>query len=75
MSPQVADVGCVARLCSLFHQRYSEFTPLLKKLVEKLFENISCKDEEKVRYIPHISLLCGNDTKLNAFVSHYTAVL
>lgn len=55
---KVADVGCVALLCSLFHQRYSEFTPLLKSVIEKSFENINCKDEEKVGYFLYSVFIC-----------------
>lgn len=51
---KVADVGCVAHLCSLFHQRYAEFTPLLKSQIEKSFENINCKDDEKAANVPKL---------------------
>jgi len=51
---KVADVGCVAHLCSLFHQRYVEFTPLLKTLMEKSFDNINCKDDEKAGNVPKL---------------------
>lgn len=44
---KVADVGAVAALCSLFHQRYVEFTPLFKQCFSKNFEGINCKDDDK----------------------------
>ncbi|EDO46900.1 predicted protein, partial [Nematostella vectensis] len=42
-----ADVSCVAHICSLFHQRYQEFSDLLKKELVKVFENYAGKDEDR----------------------------
>jgi len=47
---KVADVSAVAAMCSLFHQRYVEFTPLFKQSFGKNFEGINCKDEDKVYF-------------------------
>ncbi|XP_066925747.1 regulator of nonsense transcripts 2-like isoform X2 [Clytia hemisphaerica] len=44
---KVSDVSAVAAMCSLFHQRYAEFTPLFKKNFSKNFDGIDCKDEDK----------------------------
>ncbi|XP_077356522.1 regulator of nonsense transcripts 2 [Festucalex cinctus] len=35
---KISDVGCAVHLCSLFHQRYSEFAPLLLQAWKKHFE-------------------------------------
>uniref|UniRef100_A0A8C3FXV3 Regulator of nonsense transcripts 2 n=1 Tax=Cyclopterus lumpus TaxID=8103 RepID=A0A8C3FXV3_CYCLU len=35
---KISDVGCAVHLCSLFHQRYTEFAPLLLQAWKKHFE-------------------------------------
>lgn len=47
--PKVADVSAAAYICSLFHQRYADFTSLFKRSFIKLFDVINCKEEEKVQ--------------------------
>ena len=42
---QLADVGCAVHLCSLLHQRYSEFSPLLLEQIQKIY-SISIKRED-----------------------------
>lgn len=51
---KVSDVGAAAYMCSLFHQRYTDFTPLLKLAIVKLFEGIHCKEEEKSALVPRL---------------------
>ncbi|XP_077399369.1 regulator of nonsense transcripts 2 [Vanacampus margaritifer] len=48
---KISDVGCAVHLCSLFHQRYSEFAPLLLQAWKKHFE---ARKEEKA---PNVSKL------------------
>ncbi|KAL0962718.1 hypothetical protein UPYG_G00344410 [Umbra pygmaea] len=48
---KISDVGCAVHLCSLFHQRYTEFAPLLLQAWKKHFE---ARKEEKV---PNVSKL------------------
>ncbi|KAK3753991.1 hypothetical protein QZH41_009266, partial [Actinostola sp. cb2023] len=42
-----SDVSCVAHICSLIHQRYSEFSDLLRKELVKVFDKYAGKDEER----------------------------
>eukprot|EP00794_Sanderia_malayensis_P006104 gene6104-6808_t len=55
---KVSDVNCAALVCSLFHQRYHEFTPLLKKVLMKNFDAINCKDEEKTLNVSKLRSSC-----------------
>uniref|UniRef100_A0A8C4NKB8 Regulator of nonsense transcripts 2 n=1 Tax=Dicentrarchus labrax TaxID=13489 RepID=A0A8C4NKB8_DICLA len=48
---KISDVGCAVHLCSLFHQRYAEFAPLLLQAWKKHFE---ARKEEKA---PNVSKL------------------
>ncbi|KAK1906441.1 Regulator of nonsense transcripts 2 [Dissostichus eleginoides] len=48
---KISDVGCSVHLCSLFHQRYTEFAPLLLQAWKKHFE---ARKEEKA---PNVSKL------------------
>uniref|UniRef100_A0AAY4E8K6 Regulator of nonsense transcripts 2 n=1 Tax=Denticeps clupeoides TaxID=299321 RepID=A0AAY4E8K6_9TELE len=48
---KISDVGCAVHLCSLFHQRYTEFAPLLLQAWKKHFE---ARKEEKT---PNVSKL------------------
>lgn len=48
---KISDVGCAVHLCSLFHQRYAEFAPLLLQAWKKHFE---ARKEEKT---PNVSKL------------------
>ncbi|KAM6987187.1 regulator of nonsense transcripts 2 isoform 2-T2 [Aplochiton taeniatus] len=48
---KISDVGCAVHLCSLFHQRYADFAPLLLQAWKKHFE---ARKEEK---IPNVSKL------------------
>ncbi|XP_055009953.1 regulator of nonsense transcripts 2 isoform X3 [Boleophthalmus pectinirostris] len=48
---KISDVGCAVHLCSLFHQRYAEFAPLLLQSWKKHFE---ARKEDKT---PNVSKL------------------
>uniref|UniRef100_A0A3B4UZG5 Regulator of nonsense transcripts 2 n=1 Tax=Seriola dumerili TaxID=41447 RepID=A0A3B4UZG5_SERDU len=48
---KISDVGCAVHLCSLFHQRYAEFAPLLLQAWKKHFE---ARKEDKA---PNVSKL------------------
>uniref|UniRef100_A0A8B9K026 Regulator of nonsense transcripts 2 n=1 Tax=Astyanax mexicanus TaxID=7994 RepID=A0A8B9K026_ASTMX len=48
---KISDVGCAVHLCSLFHQRYAEFAPLLLAAWKRHFE---ARKEEKA---PNVSKL------------------
>ncbi|XP_067284371.1 regulator of nonsense transcripts 2 [Pseudorasbora parva] len=48
---KISDVGCAVHLCSLFHQRYAEFAPLLLAAWKRHFE---ARKEEKT---PNVSKL------------------
>uniref|UniRef100_A0A674EYD0 Regulator of nonsense transcripts 2 n=1 Tax=Salmo trutta TaxID=8032 RepID=A0A674EYD0_SALTR len=48
---KISDVGCAVHLCSLFHQRYAEFAPLLLQAWKRHFE---ARKEEKA---PNVSKL------------------
>ncbi|XP_072309952.1 regulator of nonsense transcripts 2 isoform X3 [Eucyclogobius newberryi] len=48
---KISDVGCAVHLCSLFHQRYAEFAPLLLQAWKKHFE---ARKEDKT---PNVSKL------------------
>uniref|UniRef100_A0A671Y7R6 Regulator of nonsense transcripts 2 n=1 Tax=Sparus aurata TaxID=8175 RepID=A0A671Y7R6_SPAAU len=48
---KISDVGCAVHLCSLFHQRYTEFAPLLLQAWKKHFE---ARKEDKA---PNVSKL------------------
>ncbi|XP_078798156.1 regulator of nonsense transcripts 2 isoform X8 [Oryzias latipes] len=48
---KISDVGCAVHLCSLFHQRYAEFAPLLLLAWKKHFE---ARKEDKA---PNVSKL------------------
>ncbi|XP_055045693.2 regulator of nonsense transcripts 2 [Misgurnus anguillicaudatus] len=48
---KISDVGCAVHLCSLFHQRYAEFAPLLLAAWKRNFE---ARKEEKT---PNVSKL------------------
>uniref|UniRef100_A0A8C4X967 Regulator of nonsense transcripts 2 n=1 Tax=Erpetoichthys calabaricus TaxID=27687 RepID=A0A8C4X967_ERPCA len=48
---KTSDVGCAVHLCSLFHQRYADFAPLLLQAWRKHFE---ARKEEKT---PNVSKL------------------
>ncbi|KAG7276632.1 hypothetical protein CRUP_025856 [Coryphaenoides rupestris] len=48
---KISDVGCAVHLCSLFHQRYAEFAPLLLQAWRRHFE---ARREEKA---PNVSKL------------------
>ncbi|KAJ3612032.1 hypothetical protein NHX12_020309 [Muraenolepis orangiensis] len=48
---KISDVGCSVHLCSLFHQRYAEFAPLLLQAWKRHFE---ARKEEKA---PNVSKL------------------
>ncbi|KAJ8006494.1 hypothetical protein DPEC_G00107830 [Dallia pectoralis] len=48
---KISDVGCAVHLCSLFHQRYAEFAPLLLQAWKRHFE---ARKEEKS---PNVSKL------------------
>ncbi|MGH0136909.1 UNVERIFIED_CONTAM: hypothetical protein FKN15_036751 [Acipenser sinensis] len=48
---KISDVNCAVHLCSLFHQRYAEFAPLLLQSWKKHFE---ARKEEKT---PNVSKL------------------
>ncbi|XP_061662075.1 regulator of nonsense transcripts 2 isoform X2 [Syngnathoides biaculeatus] len=48
---KISDVGCAVHLCSLFHQRYGEFAPLLLQAWKKHFE---ARKEDKA---PNVSKL------------------
>ncbi|XP_076862979.1 regulator of nonsense transcripts 2 isoform X2 [Brachyhypopomus gauderio] len=48
---KISDVGCAVHLCSLFHQRYAEFAPLLLATWKRHFE---ARKEEKA---PNVSKL------------------
>lgn len=48
---KISDVGCAVHLCSLFHQRYTEFAPLLLAAWKRHFE---ARKEEKT---PNVSKL------------------
>ncbi|XP_051544359.1 regulator of nonsense transcripts 2-like [Myxocyprinus asiaticus] len=48
---KLSDVGCAVHLCSLFHQRYAEFAPLLLAAWKRHFE---ARKEEKA---PNVSKL------------------
>ncbi|KAI1888054.1 hypothetical protein AGOR_G00181100 [Albula goreensis] len=48
---KISDVGCAVHLCSLFHQRYADFAPLLLQAWRKHFE---ARKEEKT---PNVSKL------------------
>ncbi|XP_048886602.1 regulator of nonsense transcripts 2 [Brienomyrus brachyistius] len=48
---KISDVGCAVHLCSLFHQRYADFAPLLLQAWKKHFE---ARKEEKT---PNVSKL------------------
>ncbi|XP_051974306.1 regulator of nonsense transcripts 2 [Xyrauchen texanus] len=48
---KLSDVGCAVHLCSLFHQRYAEFAPLLLATWKRHFE---ARKEEKA---PNVSKL------------------
>ncbi|KAL4658453.1 regulator of nonsense transcripts 2 isoform X1 [Arapaima gigas] len=48
---KISDVGCAVHMCSLFHQRYSDFAPLLLQAWKKHFE---ARKEEKT---PNVSKL------------------
>lgn len=48
---KISDVGCAVHLCSLFHQRYAEFAPLLLAAWKRHFE---ARKEEKS---PNVSKL------------------
>ncbi|XP_061839569.1 regulator of nonsense transcripts 2 isoform X1 [Nerophis lumbriciformis] len=48
---KISDVGCSVHLCSLFHQRYAEFAPLLLQAWKKHFE---ARKEDKA---PNVSKL------------------
>ncbi|KAG1932589.1 regulator of nonsense transcripts 2 isoform X2 [Pimephales promelas] len=48
---KISDVGCAVHLCSLFHQRYAEFAPLLLGAWKRHFE---ARKEEKA---PNVSKL------------------
>ncbi|KAJ8381550.1 hypothetical protein SKAU_G00023280 [Synaphobranchus kaupii] len=48
---KISDVGCAVHLCSLFHQRYVEFAPLLLQAWRKHFE---ARKEERT---PNVSKL------------------
>lgn len=51
---KVADVSAAAYICSLFHQRYADFTSLFKRSFIKLFDVINCKEEEKAGNISRL---------------------
>lgn len=46
---QVGDVGCAVHLCTLLHQRYTEFSSLLLEQLQKLYSSGIKKEEDKVR--------------------------
>ncbi|XP_037098613.1 regulator of nonsense transcripts 2 isoform X1 [Syngnathus acus] len=48
---KISDVGCAVHLCSLFHQRYGDFAPLLLQAWKKHFE---ARKEDKA---PNVSKL------------------
>lgn len=48
---KISDVGCAVHLCSLFHQRYADFAPLLLQAWRRHFE---ARKEEKT---PNVSKL------------------
>uniref|UniRef100_A0A3Q4AUP3 Regulator of nonsense transcripts 2 n=1 Tax=Mola mola TaxID=94237 RepID=A0A3Q4AUP3_MOLML len=48
---KISDVGCAVHLCSLFHQRYADFAPLLLQAWKKHFE---ARKEDKA---PNVSKL------------------
>uniref|UniRef100_A0A9J7Y2P1 Regulator of nonsense transcripts 2 n=1 Tax=Cyprinus carpio carpio TaxID=630221 RepID=A0A9J7Y2P1_CYPCA len=48
---KISDVGCAVHLCSLFHQRYADFAPLLLAAWKRHFE---ARKEEK---LPNVSKL------------------
>ncbi|XP_051911526.1 regulator of nonsense transcripts 2 [Hippocampus zosterae] len=48
---KISDVGCAVHLCSLFHQRYAEFAPLLLQAWKRHFE---ARKEDKA---PNVSKL------------------
>ncbi|XP_018602826.1 regulator of nonsense transcripts 2 isoform X2 [Scleropages formosus] len=48
---KISDVGCAVHMCSLFHQRYADFAPLLLQAWKKHFE---ARKEEKT---PNVSKL------------------
>ncbi|XP_065640842.1 regulator of nonsense transcripts 2 isoform X1 [Hydra vulgaris] len=50
---KVSDVNAAAYMCSLFHQRYADFTVLFKQNFLKVFDCIGegCKDEEKAAVV------------------------
>ncbi|MEQ2184948.1 Regulator of nonsense transcripts upf2, partial [Goodea atripinnis] len=48
---KISDAGCAVHLCSLFHQRYAEFAPLLLQAWKKHFE---ARKEDKA---PNVSKL------------------
>ena len=46
---KVADVGCAVHICSLIVQRYSEFSDILLRALQKQFTGGISKVDEKVK--------------------------
>lgn len=44
---KLADIGCAVHMCTLLHQRYAEFSPLLLQEFEKHFQGGIEKSEDK----------------------------
>ena len=45
--PQLVDIGCAVHLCSLLHQRYAEFSPLLLEQLQKTYSSPIRKDDDR----------------------------
>lgn len=52
-----ADVNCVAHICSIIHQRYSEFSDLMRKELYKAFEKCGGKDEERAANVSRFRVM------------------